>query len=183
MASKVNRQTVDLSQYPDLVVIYLGMRVNRLTGLRTLIGMGPQISASVGAQPDGLLLHENFLFSLFPAHAGMRQYWRNMESLMAWTRSEPHRTWWKNFLRDSGGTGFWHETYLMRGGMEAIYDDVAKPIGFLRFAPIEIARGPMFGASQRAAQPRAEEPVVSEAELYGSPETGSVQPITERSTQ
>lgn len=25
---KVNRQTVDLSGYPDLVVIYLGMRVN-----------------------------------------------------------------------------------------------------------------------------------------------------------
>jgi hypothetical protein len=28
----VNRQTVDLAGYPDLVVIYLGMWVNRLTG-------------------------------------------------------------------------------------------------------------------------------------------------------
>jgi hypothetical protein len=41
-----------------------------------------------------------------------------------WARSEPHRIWWQNFLRDSGGTGFWHETYFMRGGIEAIYDDV-----------------------------------------------------------
>ena len=29
-----SRRTVDLSQYPDLVVIYLGMRVNALTGMR-----------------------------------------------------------------------------------------------------------------------------------------------------
>ena len=28
MAAKVLRRTVDLSAYPDLVVIYLGMRVN-----------------------------------------------------------------------------------------------------------------------------------------------------------
>jgi hypothetical protein len=168
MATPVNRRTVDLSAYPDLVVIYLGMRVNRLTGLKTLFGFGPRISRSVAAQPDGLLLHENFLFSFFPVHAGMRQYWRDMESLLAWTRSEPHRLWWKNFLRDSGGTGFWHETYLMRGGMEAIYDDVANPIGFMAFAPVKTARGAMFGATHRAATTHNLEPVVSEKELYGS---------------
>ena len=66
----------------------------------------------------------------------MRQYWRDMESLLAWSRSEPHREWWKNFLRDSGGTGFWHETYLMQGGMEAVYDDIPQPIGMMRFAPV-----------------------------------------------
>ena len=37
-----------------------------------------------------------------------------------WSRSAPHRDWWTNFLRDSGGTGFWHETYFMRGGIEAM---------------------------------------------------------------
>jgi Domain of unknown function (DUF4188) len=163
---KVNRQTVDLSQYPGLVVIYLGMRVNRLTGLKTLFGFGPKISGSVAAAPDGLLLHENFVFSLFPMHAGMRQYWRDMESLLAWTRSDPHREWWKNFLRDSGGTGFWHETYLMQGGMEAIYDDLPNPVGFMHFAPVVPARGPMFGAAHRAAKPSDATPVVGEEELY-----------------
>jgi hypothetical protein len=163
----VERRTVDLSQYPNLVVIYLGMRVNRLTGLKTLLGFGPKISASVASQPDGLLSHENMVHSLFPAHVGMRQYWRDMESLLAWTRPEPHRLWWKNFLRDSGGTGFWHETHLMRGGMEAIYDDIAPPIGFMRFAPVTVARGAMFGAARRAAATSDAEPVVSEKELYG----------------
>ena len=167
MPTAVARRTVDLSQYPNLVVIYLGMRVNRLTGLKTLFGFGPQISKSVAARPDGLLLHENFLFSFFPVHAGMRQYWRDMESLLTWSRSEPHHLWWNSFLRDSGGTGFWHETYTMQGGMEAIYDDVTDPIGFLRFAPVKPARGPMFSAAHRAGRPYSGEPVVSEKDLYG----------------
>ena len=35
MRTLVDRRTVNLSAYPDLVVIYLGMRVNRITGVKT----------------------------------------------------------------------------------------------------------------------------------------------------
>jgi len=167
MPTAVNRRTVDLSKFPDLVVIYLGMRVNQLTGWKTLFGFGPKINNSVAANPDGLLRHESMIYSLFPAHVGMRQYWRDIDSLLTWSRSEPHRQWWKDFLRNSGGTGFWHETYLLRGGAEAIYDDISEPIGFMTFAPLVPARGSMFGASHRAAVKPAGEAVVSEAELYG----------------
>ena len=106
MNAKVNRRTVDLSSYPDLVVIYLGMRVNALQGVKTMLGFGPRIAESVEARPDGLLLHENIVFSLIPPHVGMRQYWRDFASLESWARSDPHRMWWQQFLRDSGGTGF-----------------------------------------------------------------------------
>ncbi|HXW76651.1 MAG TPA: DUF4188 domain-containing protein, partial [Candidatus Eremiobacteraceae bacterium] len=119
MATRVNRQTVDLSEYPDLVVIYLGMRVNSLRGLGRIARMGPEIQRSVDAKPDGLLKHELMLFGLFPPHLAMRQYWRDYATLEAWTRTLPHQSWWKEFLGDSGGTGFWHEAYFMRGGMEA----------------------------------------------------------------
>ena len=165
--TRVDRRTVDLSSYPDLVVIYLGMRVNRITGITTLLGFGPRISASAGAQPDGLLRHETVIYSLFPPHIGMRQYWRDVDSLLMWTRSDPHRQWWKAFLKDSGGTGFWHETYFRQGGMEAIYDDVMQPIGFMTFAPVVSARGPMFGAAARSGKEFASQPVLSEKELYG----------------
>src|SRR5579871_5391301 len=148
MPPKPKRETVDLSAYPDLVVVYLGMRVNRISGIKTLMGFGPKITRSVEAHPDGLLLHENLLFSL--RHLGMRQYWRDFESLEAWTRSEPHLRWWQTFLRDSGGTGFWHETYLRRGGMEAVYIDMKAPVGMMRFAPVGVARGAMFSARKRA---------------------------------
>lgn len=163
---RVKRQTVDLSAYPDLVVLYLGMRVNQLRGLRLLAKLGPQISKSVAEKPDGLLLHEGLLFSLFPLHVGMRQYWRDFASLETWTRVGFHRGWWKDFLRGPSGTGFWHETYFMRGGMEAIYDDIPSPIGFMHFAPAQEAKGSMFSARQRLGlQDTAAATVVEEKEL------------------
>jgi len=154
---KVSRQTVDLSPYPDLVVIYLGMRVNVLTGMKTLIGFGPKIENSVAAKPEGLLLHENLVYSLFPPHVGMRQYWRDFESLERWARAEPHQLWWSQFLRDSGGTGFWHELYSVRGGFESMYVDVQKAIGFLRFADVVPAKGSLFSARGRLGRGGAAE--------------------------
>jgi hypothetical protein len=165
---KVERNTVDLSAYPDLVVIYLGMRVNALAGIKTLFGFEPRISNAVNQKPDGLLLHETIIYSIFPMHVGMRQYWRDFESLERWSRSEPHMLWWKQYLRDSGGTGFWHETYFMRGGMEAIYDDIPVRVGLSAFAPTHTARGPMFSARARLSAGGVEtKPApVSEPELY-----------------
>ena len=168
MNSSVERKTVDLSPFPDLVVIYLGMRVNAWTGVKTLVGLGPQIKNSVDQKPDGLLLHENFIMSLIPLHLGMRQYWRDFDALEAWARSTPHREWWRDFLRSSRGTGFWHEAYFMRGGMEAVYDDVPVRLGFGQFAPMQPARGAMFSARTRAKLAGEPPPaVVEEAELYG----------------
>ena len=166
--ARVDRRTVDLSAYPDLIVVYLGLRVNAVTGIKKALGLGLQISKSVADKPDGLLLHEDLLFSLFPPHLGMRQYWRDFESLERWTRSAPHRQWWKDFLRESGGTGFWHETYSIRGGIEAIYDDMPTPIGLMKFAPLSPARGGIFSARQRLAREGSESSPAPapEADLY-----------------
>jgi len=170
MKTPVNRQTVDLSAYPELVVIYLGMRVNTLAGIKTLLGIGPQIQKAGDARPDGLLhVDNNILYSLFPFHVGMRWYWRDFEAMERWTRSPPHRDWWLAYLKDSGGTGFWHETYFMGGGMEAVYDDLPRPIGFQAFAPTVAARGSAFSARRRLRREGAEAPPPegrSEAELY-----------------
>ena len=147
MQSLVTRQSVDLSGYPDLVVIILGMRVRRWRGLQTLMKIGGGLSSIQRDKPDGLLLHENFLFSL--RHVGMRQYWRDLDSLERFTRSEPHAAWWRNFLKDSGGTGFWHESYRMSGGMEAVYVDMPGPVGFGHFAKAQKPIGPFLSARER----------------------------------
>jgi hypothetical protein len=163
------KQTVGSLQEPLLRMpkTDLGMRVRRIVGIKTLMGFGPRIAQSVASRPQGLLLHENLVFSLFPMHVGMRQYWRDFDALERWARSEPHRIWWTRFLRDSGGTGFWHEAYFMRGGMEAIYDDMTAATGFLKFAPILPARGRMFGARSRGQVGGASTvpPPIDEAEL------------------
>lgn len=170
MRTTVDRQAVDLSAYPDLVVIYLGMKVQALKGVKTLLGLGPHIDRAGAARPEGLLHFENkIIYKLFPLHLGMRWYWRDFESMERWTRSEPHRVWWQNFLRDSGGTGFWHEVYFMRGGMEGIYNDVRNAPGFQAFAPSAPARGHAFSARKRlgvAGDAPAQPEGVTEQDFY-----------------
>jgi len=80
------------------------------------------------------------------------------------TRSEPRRAWWAKFLKDTGA-GFWRETDCMRGGREAIYDNLPHPIGF---APNVDARGARDSALQRGAgSPSAEHPtMVPESDIY-----------------
>jgi hypothetical protein len=155
MPDKPARTTVDLSEYPDLVVIYLGMRVEEPRGLETLQKLGPEIQAAVDEQPDGLLLHERLVYGDDPPHTGMRQYWRDFDSLRAWTLTLPHKAWWTDYLRDRGGTSFWHETYFRRGGFESIYVDVEPAVGMGLFAPARPATGPMLGARERVDADRS----------------------------
>ena len=154
--SRSTRETVDLSAYPDLVVIYLGMRCNSLRGLGTIARLGPQIDASVAAKPEGLLLHERIFYGFFPLHIGMRQYWRDFDSLERWARDGQHMDWWKSFVKDPGGVGFWHETYMMRGGIEAIFLDTPGKLGLKAFAPVTAPKGSMFSARNRAGLGGAE---------------------------
>jgi hypothetical protein len=101
--------------------------------------------------------------------AGIRQYWRDFDSLERWTRSEPHQRWRREFFKDAGGTGFWHEAYFIGGGAEAVYDDLGTPTGFARFAPTQPARGAMFSSRRRAGRegPQVAPPIVTEDDYYG----------------
>ncbi len=149
---------MDLTGYPNLVVIYLGMRLQAVRGIPTLLRFGRRIAEAVAQQPDGLLLHERLFYS--PIHVGMRQYWRDFEALETWARTPPHAQWWREFVADPKGTGFWHETYFLGGGMEAIYDGMKTRMGFGRFAPLEPALGGMFTARHRARRESAVAPAL-----------------------
>jgi hypothetical protein len=166
--AKVRRQTVDLTGHPDLVVVLLGMQVKTLRGVRTVAWFGPRIQRAVQPRPDGLLFHQLFVFGLLPLHVGIRQYWRDFDALERWVRAEPHRSWWRELLRGGSGTAFWHESYFMRGGMEAIFLDLDRPTGLLSFTPATEARGAMFSARRRlrVAGEEPAPPALSEQELY-----------------
>ena len=158
---------MDLSSYPDLVVIYLGMRVNSPRGVQTLISFGPKIRQSVQAQPDGLLVHENLLFSLIPPHAGMRQYWRDFDSLERWARSLPHQRWWQQFLRDRGELGQAGPRHVDVDRL----DLAAAEVGLVPkagAAPVTPARGSLFSARRRLGmrEGSAPPPGIAEEELY-----------------
>ncbi len=148
-SGRPRRESVDLSAYPGLVVVYLGFRVGRLRGLRALLGIGRGLAQVQRTMPDGLLAHENLVYGL--NHIGMRQYWRDLESLEAFTRSDPHKTWWRDFSHDAAGNGFWHEAYRLSGGMEAIYVGMPRPVGLGSFAAARQPQGPFMTSRQRLA--------------------------------
>src|ERR1700712_2516526 len=149
MQGKPSKVSVDLSGYPDLVVVYLGFRVSTLRGLVAMLGIGKGLAMIRRDKPDGLLSDEPIIYSL--RHVGMRQYWRDFDSLETFTRSEPHKTWWAQFSRDPKGSGFWHEAYRKSGGMEAIYIGMPKPIGFASFAAARLPTGPFLSSRDRLA--------------------------------
>ena len=160
----ISRQTVDLSGYPDLVVIYLGMKAHTFGGFLKLMKLGPQIMRAAKAGPDGLLHHEeNIIMSLFPLHVGMRQYWRDFESLERWTREMPHMGWWRDLIARPQGVSVWHETYCLRGGIESVFlaaeDNGYKP-GLLAFAPSIDPSSTMLSARRRLRREGAERPPV-----------------------
>lgn len=141
------RETVDLSDFPDLVVVLLGFKVRRLRALPALVGIGRELSGMRRDPPNGLLEHEQFLFGW--NHLGIRQYWRDLDSLGRFTRSAPHAGWWRDFLRDTQGSGFWHEAYSARGGFEAIYVGLPEHTGLATFAPIRSPVGPFMSSRAR----------------------------------
>ena len=147
-ASTPQRTSVDLAAYPDLVVVYLGYRVATWRGLKALLGIGHGLRAIQADRPDGLLAHENIIYGL--NRIGMRQYWRDLESLETFTRSDPHKGWWRQFGREPGGSGFWHETYRHADGMEAIYLNM-PPIGLASFATARAPVGPFMTSRERLA--------------------------------
>ncbi len=100
--------------------------------------------------PDGLLHSDHLIYGLLPPHVGVRQYWDDLEALETWARRPPHADWWREYLSDPSGTGFWHEAYMHDGTFEAIYDELDSPTGLRAFAPAKPARGSLFTAWRRA---------------------------------
>lgn len=141
------RETVDLSNFPNLIVVILGFKVRRLRALPALYGVGRGLAAIQRQPPNGLLHHQQCLFAW--NHIGIRQYWRDLGSLEAFTRSTPHAHWWRDFLQDPRGSGFWHEAYSAKGGIEAIYVGMPERSGLGTFAPIRKPVGPLMSSKDR----------------------------------
>jgi hypothetical protein len=154
--AKLKRQTVDLADYPDLVIIRAGMRAESVKGFGKLMKYGYQIIDSVGGvkegdelTPEGLLHNEEEIFSLLPPHFVIRQYWQDFDSLEEWTQTGTHRELWDELAESPEGTSFWHELYS-RDGIEAVYNGMDdSPTGMMNFAPTQPVRGDLSSARGR----------------------------------
>lgn len=156
MPQPVGRTTVDLSDYPHLVVILLGTRIDALRGAATLLRTFRELRAVLASRPDGLLHHDFLAFAAWPIHVTTRLYWRDLPSVERFARTAPpHLAWWGKFNRDPAGTTVWREMYLRRGGIEGVYSRGDLGAGLPAFAPLRPAAGAMFSARGRLGLPDA----------------------------
>lgn len=147
MQAATLRETVDLSAYPELIVVILGFKLRRLRAIPAMMRIGRGLSALRRSPPDGLLGEDGMMFGW--NHIGFRQYWRDLPSLEAFTRSPPHSHWWRDFVKDPEGAGFWHEAYGARG-IEAVYLNLpGQRLGLAQFAPIARPIGTLLSTRQR----------------------------------
>ena len=105
-----------------VVVFLIGMRVNRLRAVRTWLPVAkamPRMLAELTRQPALGLLG---VTSCIQGRGALNvQYWRDLESLLAYAQSpeHEHRPAWREFnrrVRDArGAVGIWHETFVVLG--------------------------------------------------------------------
>jgi hypothetical protein len=175
MQKQYERVSVDLSDYPDLIVIYLGMQPLSPRGLWTVIRTANDVRKMLHDKPDGLLRHENTLtlngfFSLSWSY-GFREYWRSFDDLERWARESVHAEWWRKMVHDTGGTMIWHETYAMQGGIDAIWGSTSRVenLGLAQFAPVIQAKGSSYSARKRLQREHQAETIpapYTEKQLY-----------------
>ena len=115
------------------VVFLIGASPNLLHPIRSIRdlggrrGMKHMLDYLVEHPDKGLLGYQMGLPTIV-------QYWRSFEHLEAFARDkdDPHLAAWRNYTRRvgaRGGTGVWHETYLVRAGeYETLYANM-RPFG------------------------------------------------------
>lgn len=138
----------------DFVVFLIGMRINRPLLIHKWLPVAlsmPRMLAELYRQPElGLLSHEMW----FSRTIILVQYWRDIDSLMAYARSgaSSHLSAWQKFNKAVGvdGTvGIWHETYKAQpGSFENVYVNM-PPFGLGKVGPLVEAKGRMSSASSR----------------------------------
>jgi hypothetical protein len=124
----VARTTVDRDAYLDLVIVYLGMRVRATRGLRTVLGVRPQIGRSWREEPDGCCCTKTSCggsFRHMPAcdSTGVISTASNAGRAQSPTGAGGRRS------GNTAGTGSWHEAYFARSGIDAMYVDMTPATG------------------------------------------------------
>ena len=141
----------------EFVVFLIGMRINRWwkphQWMRVALAMPRMLRELEAHRELGFLGAEQW----FGRTSIMVQYWRSMESLLAYAknRDAAHLPAWQSFNRlvgTSGDVGIWHETYRVKpGDYESVYVNMV-PFGLGKVGERVDAHAQ---ARQRLAAPRA----------------------------
>lgn len=148
----------------DLVVFIIGAQVHKPWKLHKWVWMAKAMNAMVKELQSR---PESGFLGVEASASFMVQYWRSLEHLVEYARSQNELHWpaWVRFnrgLRDNDAVGVFHESFLVRAGaFEAIYTN-CKPWGLGKVgAPVK-ASGPLMTARQRAKTIAYDDAVISD---------------------
>jgi hypothetical protein len=135
------RSRFTISNQADVTVFVLGLRVNRVTAVRTWIPMLRTLrlllAEAASADGSGLLGYRTYV--RWPREVMVMQYWRGPTQLMEFAQGTTHQQAWSDFYRlavKGGAVGLWHETYAVPAGRyEAIYG-ILPPLGLAAFSEL-----------------------------------------------
>ncbi|MDE5416162.1 DUF4188 domain-containing protein [Alkalihalobacterium chitinilyticum] len=116
----------------DIVVFIIGMRINKPLALHKWV---PVFSAMPGMIKELYSNKDTLGFLSMESYFGLRttamiQYWRSVEDLLAYARSDKHMKAWETFNKKVGNNeavGIYHETYQLKSGKyESIYGNMPQ---------------------------------------------------------
>jgi hypothetical protein len=156
MRATINKGRLTASFAGPVTVFVIGMRINRLLRvgkwLPVVRAMSPMIRELRDRPESGFLGSEAMLRDL--RTVSMIQYWRDFDSLEAYTRDREQSHWpaWTAFNRavgNDGTVGIFHETYTVQAGSyETIYVNMPS-VGLGRVAGLQQATGSRSEARSR----------------------------------
>src|SRR5271163_1948993 len=100
--------------------------------LKRYLASDPRLMALFPRDPMACFFTKIFSTHCFRRTSGCVSIGAILNRLSAGHGQNPIGTGGSSFC-ETPGTGFWHELYSVRGGFEAMYVDVQRPTGFLRF--------------------------------------------------
>ncbi|GAA3840451.1 DUF4188 domain-containing protein [Streptomyces phyllanthi] len=134
MFAKTNAGRTTAAAEGDVVVLLIGMRINRFRAVRhwlpVFLAM-PRMLRELGRDRGRGLLH-HILLTASPRTYYVVQYWESKEKLYAYASASDmfhHKAWAAVNRREKAGkrahVGIWHETYVVpEGAYESVYGDM-----------------------------------------------------------
>ncbi|MBS4177667.1 DUF4188 domain-containing protein [Lederbergia citrea] len=116
MTNRIQTGRYTTENTEDIVVFIIGMRINKRLAIHKWL---PVFNAMPGMIKELYTHKEELGFLSMESYFGLKttamiQYWRSLESLLAYAKNEKHLTAWKNFNQKVGNNdavGIYHETY------------------------------------------------------------------------
>jgi len=158
----------------EFVVFHVGMRINAFRKVHRwlpVLRVAPRMVRELEADPDSGLLGSRTVVGPGVRNVGFVQYWESFEALREYARDAAgeHFPAWRDYYedgtREDAAVGIWHETYVVSGDYETVYNNMpAHGLGACEGADLVAASERRQTASGRLGRTDGTDDALAETE-------------------